>query len=122
MITILTQAAKIVGVSAHLLIAICTIETNLNNINNFNDKYAPSFGVCQIQVNTARLIFSHIDALALQQAEVNALVAAALIKRLNRQYEQIDEVIAAYNAGSVIYKDNDFVNREYVDKVLEKLE
>lgn len=113
------KIAKVVHINAHLVISICTIESNLTNTNNFNDRLAPSLGICQLHLETAREQIPYIDSLALQQPQVNILVAAKYLKKQLKRYDgNIEHAIAAYNYGSVKIVKGEYINNNYVDNVL----
>jgi hypothetical protein len=118
MIQLLTQIANQVGISSSLLLSICTVESNLKNINNYLDNVEPSFGVCQVQLSTARTIMPYVDSLALQRPRINALIAAMYIKRLEMKYDLLSEVVSAYNRGSIKRINGKLSNQKYVDNVL----
>lgn len=118
MIELIVQIANQVGISSSLLLAICTVESDLRNINNYNDRVEASLGICQVQLTTARSLVPHADRLALQQVEFNLTVAALYIKKLSNKYELIDEIISSYNMGSVKKINGVYSNQSYVDKAL----
>jgi hypothetical protein len=118
MIELFTVIAGKVGISASLLLAVCTHESGLKNINNFTDRLEVGLGACQLHVSTARQFGKHYDMLALQQTRVNAKVAALYLKSLQKKYLYDSEVISSYNYGHVKYKNNRLVNHIYVAKVL----
>lgn len=123
MISIISLAAKKIGLTAALLIAVCDTETGLLNINNFEDGNGGSYGICQLSVPAAREFGNHYDSLALQQPEVNAMLASKYLKKKIQKYGSIELGIAAYNSGSPIYnKKGRLINLRYVQNVLYKLE
>lgn len=118
LLQIITQAAYKVGISAHILVSVCTVETGLKTVSNFNDPNGGSHGVCQVALPTARSIIPTIDLLALQNPYVNAYVAASYLKQLKHIHKETNRMLAAYNAGHVEFNDDgSFINQEYVDKV-----
>lgn len=110
--------AKSIGVNAYLLVSICTVESNLNNVNNFKDKNGGSFGTCQLNLKTARQIAPNIDILALQQPMVNAHIAALYLKRLEKKYKTNRRIASAYNAGRPVTYNPTYVNK--VMRIYEK--
>jgi hypothetical protein len=102
-----------------LLLSICNVETGLKNINHYQDHNGGSYGVAQVQLRTARGIDKHVDLLALQSPEVNITIAAKYLKQLSKRYKTDREIIAAYNAGGVYYKNNELINKKYVDSVID---
>lgn len=117
MINMLVGVANTVGVNSMLLVSICNVETGMRNVNNYGDHHGPSYGVAQIKLDTARSVVPYVDVLALQQPRVNATVAAKLLKKLNKKYNNQWDAVAAYNAGSLRYKNGKLINKKYVDKV-----
>lgn len=120
MIELFTVIANKVGVSTSLLLAICTAESNLHNMNNFKDGNGKgSHGICMVNVNTARTLVPHADMLALQQIKFNIKIAAMYLKQKQDKYAYEDLYIAAYNAGIPIFnKRGKLINHKYVEKVL----
>jgi hypothetical protein len=111
-------AAKAAGVSASLLLSICTVETGMKNVNNYTDPHHGSFGVCQLNLKTARSIRPEVDRLALQQPSVNLEIAALYLKQLHNKYHNSHHEIAAYNAGHARLEAGIYLNQDYVNKVL----
>lgn len=100
-VTIIAMAAKKVGISASLLVAICTQESGLKNINNENDKGSPSIGLCQIKEGSAKLLGFKGTKQDLQKPEINAKYAAIYLKKqLDRYNNDACMAVAAYNSGS----------------------
>ena len=120
MLELFTIIANKVGVNVSILISICTVETGLRNVNNFNDANGRgSLGICQMSVDAAREVLPHADGLALQQVPVNVKVAALYLKKLEKRYTYFPHYIAAYNMGHVkLNREGNLVNQAYVDKVL----
>jgi soluble lytic murein transglycosylase-like protein len=132
-IQILTMTAKAVGISPSLLIAVCTTETNLRNVDVMQDGTTPSYGVCQVKLETAQWMgkvhkrprlqtFTENDMRVISN---NAKVAALYLKyQLNRYEGDHCKAVAAYNAGrfkeSQIYAGVPF-NWKYVEKVKNNL-
>ena len=50
------HAAKVAKTSGLILLAICTHETKLNNIIVKNDGGTPSYGICMVKYNTAKML------------------------------------------------------------------
>lgn len=134
MITILTVAAKKVGIAPALLVAVCHTETNLRNVHNMDDNGSPSYGVCQVKHETAQWMgklykdskMSKLTEKELMLPFKNAEVAATYLKyQLNRYDNNWCAAIAAYNAGSAV--ESKVVpgkprNYKYVKKVKSKIE
>jgi len=119
-VSIITLAAKKVGVSAGLLLAICSHESHLKDINNENDKGTPSIGVCQVKMDTALMFGFKGDRYSLQKPSVNAKYAALFLKYQFDRYHDPLKALSAYNAGS--YFESKKIpgcpkNKKYVEKV-----
>lgn len=117
-INLVIKVSTKVGVKPLLLLSICNVETRLTNINHFKDHNGGSFGIAQVQLKTARGIDKTVDILALQNEELNLTIAAKYLKLLSKRYKNDRDLIAAYNAGGVYYKNGSLINEEYVDKVV----
>jgi len=118
MIEALIRAANIVGVSPALLVALCSTETNLANVVRYNDGASSSYGICQVKLETARLIDRKADALLLMKPHYNALIAARYLQYQMGRYNDTWLAVAAYNSGSVKFnRRRELVNRNYVKKV-----
>jgi hypothetical protein len=117
--TILT-AAKAAGISASLLISICTVETGMRNVNHYHDGASVSAGICQIKISTARSVAPYADLLSLQQIGFNLYIAGLYLKKLDDKYHNLTHVIAAYNAGHVTISNGLYSNQRYVNKVMNR--
>lgn len=116
MVNLIVGIANTVGVSPMLLLSICQVETGMKVLNNYTD--GGSYGVAQLQLKTARTIVPRVDILALQQPSVNVMIAAKYLKSLLNKYGNDEwKAVAAYNAGSLKYKNGVLINKKYVDKV-----
>lgn len=109
-ITILTTAAKVAGISPALLIAVCTVETGLKNVHNLQDGGSASLGICQVKSGTARNLgviygdskMSKWTDEDLKNPEKNAKAAATYLKWQTERYgDGVCQLAASYNAGSV---------------------
>jgi len=134
MILLLTQTAKMVGVSPQLLIAICMVETDLRHINTPNDGATTSYGVCQVKLETAHFMgrvynkpyLLNFTSKDISDLENNIKVAALYIKyQINRYNGDLCKAVAAYNAGS--FKESTAyprrpVNWRYVKKVQDRID
>lgn len=118
-IPLVIHAAFKVGVSPLILLSICNTETNLRNINN---KQSTAFGICQLQLRTAKQYGGKfIDKIALQQPKVNLEIAAKYFKNLKNKYGSTTKAIAAYNLGHITYINDVLINQKYVDKCYNSL-
>jgi len=100
---IILAIAKKVGISGHLLLAICTHETGLQNVVVPNDHGTPTYGLCQIKSGTARDLGYEGKDEGLMDPQTNIKYAAIYLKKqLNRYHGNIHKAIAAYNAGSFV--------------------
>jgi soluble lytic murein transglycosylase-like protein len=98
--SIILAAAKATGIPGVLLLAICTHESKLNNVVVQDDNGSPSYGVCQIKEETAKMV-GFTDSEDLMQPKTNAKYAALYLKKqLDRYDGNWCKATAAYNAGS----------------------
>lgn len=132
-IVILTAAAKTIGISPSLLIAVCMTETNLKHVDTPNDGKSTSYGVCQIKLETAQFMGRvHKDSKMLSFTEEdirsingNALAAAYYLKYQIKRYDgSFCKAVAAYNAGRFKESKRNIgkpFNMAYVEKVQNNL-
>lgn len=122
MINMLTNIATFLKISPKLLIALCSTESDLRNVINYNDGPTHSYGICQIKLETAREFMPTIHTHHLMIPEVNSLLAGSyLARQLNRYDGNICYAISAYNMGTAkLNKKGNFVNYKYVRKVLKR--
>lgn len=129
-----------------LVQAICHIESNMNpwaarfepkwryffKITEFSKQnkitfetekiqQATSWGLLQIVGSVSREVGYSGPLTKLCDPEIGLQYGCLKLKDLIVKYEKIEEAIASYNAGSPRYKDEEFVNQIYVDKVFGKL-
>ena len=99
-----------------LLPAICKVESNFRNVDNMDDGGSPSFGICQIKLNTARMFNKKVTAADLRIPEINAYYAGRYLKYQHNRYKnhRFREycTISAYNGGTCFGS-----NKKYVEKV-----
>ncbi|MBR9706077.1 lytic transglycosylase domain-containing protein [Candidatus Pacearchaeota archaeon] len=50
--------------------------------------------------------------------EINIFLASSYIRYLKTRYNKISDIIASYNAGSVIKRNGLYINQTYVNKIL----
>lgn len=98
----ITLAAKKVGVSFPLLLAICSHESGgFRFKHNPDDRGSPSFGACQVKEATAIQVGYKLTHKQLGEPKKNAMIAA---KYLRWQLDQYDnnycQAVAAYNSGT----------------------
>ena len=115
MVFIFTIIAKTVGTSALLLMAICWQESHHKQLINNTDKNGPSYGICQIKLNTAKSIVPSITKKELMQNEMNIYIAAKYIKKHLDIYKDEKKAISRYNGG---FKNGRIINSKYVNSVL----
>jgi soluble lytic murein transglycosylase-like protein len=104
------------GNDRNLVKAIIKRESNFNtqahNISNVED----SRGLGQINIKA----FPQFDAEKLFDASYNIRCMNIILMGLKTKYQNIDDIISAYNAGHSLRKtDNTFGNQEYVNYVKE---
>lgn len=125
-VTTILSAAKSVGVSGSLMLAVCSHESG-----NFTFDYAPhdngspSYGVCQLKLNSARQLGFKGQANELKKPIVSAKYAALYLKYQQGRYGQDwVKLTAAYNAGSYLPSDKVVGcprNLKYIKLVQKKL-
>lgn len=101
-LSIITAAAKAAHVSAVLLFAICSHESN-GFIYDYTlyDNGTPSYSVCQIKENSARQLGFTGDAMKLRDPRVGIKYAALYLKYEQDRYgDNWSKITSAYNAGS----------------------
>ncbi len=122
--SIVIQAAKAVKVSSVLLLAICTHESNLNNITVPDDGGSSSIGICQIKEKTAFLLGYKGTAKGLLNPKTNAHFAALYLKYQYQRYGDWCKATSAYNSGTFNESDKNPgkpKNLQYVLEVKKKL-
>lgn len=101
MIAVVTAAAKAAGVPPALLLAICTVESNLNpHAVNVHDGGSASYGLCQLKVATAKQFDGAATPEMLLEAKDNARIAASFLAFSIGRYQTTQCAVASYNAGS----------------------
>jgi len=117
------KAAKFVGVSGHLLAAICFTESHFQNVMVEDDGNGPSYGICQVKLDTAHHMdemFNHKNpatAERLMDPYSNAFYAAKFVKYQLARYGGSERMaIDAYNRG---YCQNS--NSKYVKQVIKSM-
>lgn len=104
-----------------LLSALCYVESaHTPSAVHFDDGGSTSNGVCQIKLNTARMIGFKGTAKQLMNPKTNIHWSGKYLKRQLDRYDGIPvKAIAAYNAGKYrVNKAGLIMNRKYVKKVL----
>lgn len=116
---IIIAAAKSASIPAYLLAAVCAVESNHTSTINIHDGGSPSYGACQLKVNTARLYDRKATGAKLLNYAYNADIAARYLRtQLDRYHGNTECAIAAYNAGTCKFNDRKQIrNRKYVKKV-----
>ncbi len=100
--SIILSAATKAKVSGTLLLAICTYETNLTNVTVYHDGGSPSYGICQVKFETAKMLGFRGRSRDLINPSENAKWAAKYLKFQEERYGTNDwcKLAAAYNAGT----------------------
>lgn len=99
---IIYAAAKVAKVSGALLYAICQYESRDFTVDFTEyDNGSPSYSVCQIKEDTARMMGFKGKAEKLRDARVGVKYAALYLARQQDQYgDDWCKLVAAYNAGT----------------------
>lgn len=114
---VISLAAKAVGVSPALLLALCFQESSHRNVFRADDGGRSSIGICQVQLRSAREVEPRIHASDLMNPRINARVAAKYLKKQIKRYGgRVYCGVNAYNAG---HTDNctKTINTRYVRRV-----
>lgn len=101
--TIILAAAKIAKVPGVLLLAICAHESADFSLHyNPNDKGTPSYGVCQVKEDTAKMFGFTGKPELLNNPKMSAKYAARYLKYQIARYGEEDwcKLASAYNAGT----------------------
>lgn len=122
LISLFAAASAAYHLPPGLLNAICWVESSNNpHAVNAGDRNAPSVGLCQVQLPTARFTGYRGPASNLLNPRINLAVAAAYLHyQLKRYHGDYVATIAAYNAGTYrINRETSLPqNKQYVLKVL----
>lgn len=107
-----------------VLSAVCQVESaGIHTAVNIMDGGSASYGFCQIKIATARRLGYRGPITALWfDKQVNKKVALDYLKWQATRYPTMEQIIAAYNSGSVKRKKNgQFINQDYVNKVFQQM-
>ena len=100
-ISMIVLAAKKAKVSGALLLAICTHESGLTNTLVPHDGGSPTYGVCQVKYDTAKMLGFTGKPKDLMTPEINIKWAAQYLKYQHERYDgDWCKTVAAYNAGT----------------------
>lgn len=122
---LIINIARSLGVPAQLLLAICTQESNLKNTINHHDGGSPSYGVCQLKSNTAKMVGFQGNPIELMDVSTNIYWSGRYLAYQQTRYgNNWNKLAASFNAGS--YNPSDKVvgcprNLKYVRAVQSKL-
>jgi soluble lytic murein transglycosylase-like protein len=124
---IILAAAKKAKVSGALLLAICTQESNLTNAMVLHDGGSPSYGICQLKYDTAKMLGFKGKEEDLMNVTINATYAAKYVAYQIERYgaDNWCKIAAAYNAGSYLESTKSPgypKNLKYVNRVKRYLE
>ncbi len=126
LIQIIAKAAKVAKISPQILVALCTYESNLKTVVVPNDGGSPTYGICQVKFETAKMLGFKGEAIDLLHPETNAKYAARYLKYQHDRYDgDWCKTVSAYNSGS--YSESKInpgypKNLVYVNRVKSKLE
>lgn len=107
-----------------IVMSICWIESGHKNVVNKHDGGSPSYGICQVKLDTAnwmkeynRIPGKPLTSKDLMNPETNIQYAELYLRYQLKVYNNdINCAISAYNAGSCIK----WNQKRYVKRVLEK--
>lgn len=106
--------ARMHSIEPAMLSSVCYHESTFDPyVIAHDDGGSPSYGICQVKLETARMLGFRGTADELMDPHENMNYAAKyLSKQLTRYNGNIDKAVSAYNAGSASTK-----NKKYVNKV-----
>ncbi len=78
---------------------------------------ACSFGIMQVMGTVARELGFEESLIKLSDARIGAKYGCLKLSKLFKILKSVDDVIAAYNAGSPLKRDGKYINQGYVDRV-----
>jgi len=123
---IITLAAQKIGVPISLLMAICSHESGLKNVVVPNDGGSPSYGICQVKSDTAKMFGYEGTEKELMTPKNNVAAAAKYLKyQLDRYDQNWCKASAAYNSGTYFPSKKNLgkpTNHAYIKKVRKYLE
>lgn len=95
-------AAGKVGVSSSLLLAVCNHESGGFKLNYApDDNGSPSYGICQVKEESAKMFGFKGDPEKLMDPKVNTYYAARYLKYQESRYgNDWVKLVAAYNSGT----------------------
>lgn len=120
MIALMT-ATQLFNLPTGLLSGVCYVESKHTvQAVHKDDGGSASIGLCQIKYNTAKGMGYRGTEHELQvNPTLNALYAGRYLHwQLLRYHNDYRKAIAAYNSGTVRFKDGKIRNQKYVDKVM----
>ncbi len=99
---IFTTVTLQLGLPPNLLSSLCFVETrHVTHAIHLNDGKGHSFGVCQIKINSARLMGFKGTEEQLMDPKVNIYYAGKYLKHQMKRYKgSIQKAVIAYNMGS----------------------
>lgn len=124
--SIILAAANLAKVSGALLLAICTQESNLTNSMVLHDGGSPSYGVCQLKFETAKMLGFKGRPQDLMDVSINASYAAKYLAYQESRYgDDWVKLAGSYNSGT--YNPSSKIrgcprNLKYIKAVKSKLE
>lgn len=108
-------ASLLTGVDPTLLSAICYVESKHDaGAYVAMDGTSPSYGICQIKLNTARHMGFVGSASELMHPTTNAVYAAKYLQWQKRRYKDQMKAISAFNCGHACN------NKSYIQKVMQQ--
>lgn len=96
----------------------------INNITEETENLLQScsFGLMQVMGCVARELGLAKPLVTLFEPDVGIEYGCKKLHELSLKYNEIDDIIASYNSGSVLHKANgEYVNQKYVNMVFERL-
>lgn len=119
MILIIKAAAALYGIPGDIMVGLCSVESSLNpDAYVKHDGGSPSYGLCQIKLETARGLGFKGTKDDLMDPKINAHFAVRYVsEQLLRYDNNLTKAIAAYNQGHWV---KSRPNKGYTTKVYER--
>lgn len=123
LLLLFAQATQDFGLPPDLLSSLCFVESHYDvKAINLDDGSSSSIGVCQIKLSTSRYLGFRGSERQLQNPSINIYYSGKYLRhQLDRYHWDIHKAVAAYNSGTVKFKNSEqFANQSYVNKVFKK--
>jgi hypothetical protein len=116
-VTMWDSISLLLNIPAGLLSALCFVESSHRDVVVLHDGGSPSIGICQMKLDTARIVDKKATLNELMMRQRNAELAARYLARQYKRYGCWKHAVAAYNSGrlhlhvSGLPRNNKYVRR-----------